>query len=142
MSLNQPAEPTDLAALLTELVAEVTASSPEFSVNTVDPVTLLLRRTPIRRALRNLVENAPRHGGSIAVSLHQTQQGSEIRIDDRGPGIPEADLERVFDPFPCLETSRSCATLRAHGGHVRFLNRTDGGLRAELTAPQNAAVAV
>ncbi|MFN4156651.1 MAG: ATP-binding protein [Paracoccaceae bacterium] len=155
VSLDQPTEPTDLAALLTELVAEVMDTGPAIGVTHLDPVTLPLRRVPIRRALRNLLENAQRYGGRVEVSLRQTPQGVEIRIEDRGAGIPEADLERVFDPFTRLETSRSRDTggiglglpiaraiLRAHGGDVRLSNRPEGGLRALVTLPQDPASAI
>jgi hypothetical protein len=76
--------------------------------------------------------------------------GAEIRVivDDDGPGIPSADLERVFEPFVRLEGSRSRETggaglglsiarsiFRAHGGDLRLENRPDGGLRAIGTLP-------
>jgi signal transduction histidine kinase len=71
-----------------------------------------------------------------------------IIIDDDGPGIAEAELERVFDPFVRLEGSRSRETggaglglaiarsiARAHGGDVKLRNREGGGLCAVLSLP-------
>jgi signal transduction histidine kinase len=71
---------------------------------------------------------------------------------DRGPGIPEGELERVFDPFYRLEGSRSRSTggsglglgiarniARAHGGELTLRNRPGGGLEARLTLPRPAA---
>lgn len=149
VSVDQPSEPTDLAALLTELVAELGETGPAIAVMPMDPVSLALRRTPIRRALRNLLENAQRYGQSVQVSLHQTPKTVDIWIDDSGPGIPEANLGRVFDPFTRLETSRSRDTggiglglpiaraiLRAHGGDVRLINLSQGGLRAIACLPR------
>jgi two-component system, OmpR family, sensor kinase len=73
-------------------------------------------------------------------------------IDDKGPGIPASELERVFEPFVRLESSRSRATggaglglaiartiARGHGGDVRLENRPDGGLRAILSMPAAAS---
>jgi hypothetical protein len=79
----------------------------------------------------------------------------EIRIvvDDAGPGIPDADLERVFEPFVRLEGSRDRNTggtglglaiardlVRGHGGDIRLANRPEGGLRATIHLPQAGAV--
>lgn len=74
-----------------------------------------------------------------------------ILIEDEGPGLPEAELERVFDPFYRLEGSRSRETggtglglsiartiLRAHGGDVYLQNRPGGGLCAVLVLPEVA----
>ena len=77
---------------------------------------------------------------------------AELRIvvEDRGPGIAEADLERVVEPYVRLETSRSRATggvglglaiardaARLHGGELRLENRAKGGLRAMLVLPRS-----
>jgi len=69
-------------------------------------------------------------------------------VEDAGPGIPAVDLEKVFDPFTRLETSRSRETggiglglpiaraiLRAHGGDVTLSNRPEGGLQADISLP-------
>jgi signal transduction histidine kinase len=103
----------------------------------------------LRRCIGNLIENAVKYGGAAAVSLHLDDGAVIIRVDDRGPGIPEADMETVFLPFRRLETSRSRETggtglgltiartiARAHGGDVQLQNLPDGkGLRAEVVLP-------
>ena len=71
-----------------------------------------------------------------------------VEIDDSGPGIPEAEFEKVFAPFYRLERSRSRDTggvglglstarsiIRGHGGDVTLANRGEGGLRATVTLP-------
>jgi signal transduction histidine kinase len=71
-----------------------------------------------------------------------------VLVDDDGPGIPEADLERMFQPFQRLELSRNRETggvglglpiarniIRAHGGDVTLANRPGGGLRAMVVLP-------
>ena len=73
----------------------------------------------------------------------------EINIDDDGPGIPEAELSRVLEPFYRLDQSRSRETggvglglaiaqgiVQAHGGTVTLLNRPLGGLRAKIVLPR------
>jgi signal transduction histidine kinase len=74
-----------------------------------------------------------------------------VSIDDDGPGIPAAELDRVFDPFYRLESSRSRetggtglgltvarSTIRAHGGDIRLANRKGGGLSVTVTLPMPA----
>lgn len=153
VSPDQPLEPVDLGAMLSDLAAELSRSGAPVGVVDAEPAVLALKRVPIRRALRNLLENAQRYGGGARVSLRRgpeavEPEAVEIAIDDDGPGIPEPDLERVFAPFTRLETSRSRETggtglglsiaraiLRAHGGEVRLSNRPGGGLRATVRLP-------
>lgn len=148
VSADQPTEPVDLVQLLSDLRAELTETGPAISIAKADPISLPLRRTPMRRAFRNLLENAQRYGGRVEVSLHSTPATVEILIDDHGPGIPEELLDKVFDPYARLESSRSRDTggiglglpiaraiLQAHSGDVRLTNRSGGGLRATVTLP-------
>lgn len=118
------------------------------------PVMMRLRPATIRRALRNLIDNARRYGGNadaVEIALRPGPQSVTIEIADRGPGIPEAELPRVFDPFVRLEASRSRETggtglglsiarsiVQAHGGEVTLLNRPGGGLLARVTLPRPA----
>lgn len=148
VSTDQPMEACDLVALVGELADELSETGPQIAVPSSEPVRVEVRRTAIRRALRNLIENAQRYGSGARVSVRQTGGRAEILIDDDGPGIPEQDLDKVFDPFTRLETSRSRETggiglglpiaravLRAHGGEVTLLNRPAGGLRATVRLP-------
>lgn len=148
VSTDQPMEEIDLAGLVHGLTKELSETGPEISVEAPVPVHAQIRHTAMRRALRNLMENAQRYGAGTQVTVRQTSRAAEILIEDQGQGIPEADLEKVFDPFTRLETSRSRETggiglglpiarsiLRAHGGDVTLLNRPDGGLRATVRIP-------
>jgi signal transduction histidine kinase len=91
----------------------------------------LCRPNEIRRAIRNLIENAARYGGSARVSLKNEASFLVATVDDDGAGIPEERLEEVFEPFVRLEASRNSATggaglgltlarsiAREHGGDV------------------------
>lgn len=119
-----------------------------FEIEASERVTLRLRANAMRRALRNLIENALRYGGDATVSVEHQETDLLIRIADDGPGIPEADLERVFDPFFRLEESRSRNTggtglglpiarmiVRAHGGDVVLENPEGRGLLATVVLP-------
>lgn len=149
VSTDQPMEPTDISGLLADLAAELSETGPQVTLGRTEPITLPLRRTPMRRALRNLIENAQRYGGGAVIGLSHLDDEVVLTIDDAGPGIPDADLSRVFDPFTRLETSRSRETggvglglpiakaiLQAHGGTIVLSNRLGGGLRATLTLPR------
>lgn len=148
VSSDQPSEPVELVAMLAELSKEVSLTGATVRLELCSPMTLTLRRVPMRRALRNLIENAQRYGDGARISIMKDRKEVRIRIDDYGPGIPEGDLERVFDPFARLETSRSRDTggtglglpiarsiIRAHGGEIQLSNRAEGGVRAEVTLP-------
>lgn len=97
----------------------------------------------LRRALRNLIENAVRYGERARVRLEVSAEWLEIVVEDDGPGIPVADQERVFGPFVRLESSRNRATggvglglaiarsiARSHGGDVVLANRDGAGVAA------------
>jgi signal transduction histidine kinase len=107
-----------------------------------------VRPLALRRALRNLIENAQRYGGAARARHDIRGDLVEIRIADDGPGIPDDQLEQVFAPFHRLDQSRSRDTgghglglpiarsiLRAHGGDVVLSNAPGGGLFATVTLP-------
>lgn len=103
----------------------------------------------LRRCLTNLLDNARRYGGGqIDISVTELSDAVEVNIEDRGPGIPESDLDRVFEPYVRVETSRAKHTggtglglaiaraiAKSHGGDVRLKNRAGGGISAILTLP-------
>lgn len=102
----------------------------------------------LRRGLSNLMDNAIGHAGAVSVRVGAEDGRAVARIQDRGPGIPEDQLERVFDPFFRLEVSRSRKTggaglglsiarhaVRAHGGDLTLTNAPEGGLIATLSLP-------
>jgi signal transduction histidine kinase len=65
------------------------------------------RPSAVKRCVANLVENAARYAGGTEVFAADDGQMVRISVRDRGPGIPEELLERVFDPFFTLESSRA-----------------------------------
>ena len=110
-------------------------------------------RDSLRRAISNIIDNAYRYGGSVAVSSVRDEAGLVVRIDDEGPGIPEDALPHVFDPFYRAEGSRSRQTggsglgltisralLKAHGATLELSNRTTKGARATIRFASNLEV--
>jgi signal transduction histidine kinase len=112
-------------------------------------LALRLRATWLRRALRNLIDNAVRYGGKARVSLTAEGRSALVRIEDDGPGIPEGEIAAMMEPFARGEASRNRETGGAglgltlaraiaeqHGGTITLKNR-DGsrGLVAELRLP-------
>jgi signal transduction histidine kinase len=138
-------ESVDLGAYLARLRSDMMDS---FTLEDDGAVPVRLRPQSLRRALRNIIENAQRYGGTAHVAFGQQSDHAFITISDDGPGIPDTDLEQVFEPFFRLEKSRSRETggtglglsiartiVRAHGGEVSLANRSAGGLEATVTLP-------
>ena len=114
------------------------------------PTALPYRCRPfgLKRALRNLIENAVRYGEHAVVRLEISREAVTILIEDNGPGIPEDAHDRVFEPFVRMEESRSQETggiglglaisrtiIRAHGGDISLSNRIEGGLQVRVDLP-------
>lgn len=140
--------PSDPFALVARLAEELNTTATTVTLGSMPVVTTPLRELPVRRAVRNLIENAQRYGGKVHISGELDGSTARIHIDDDGPGIPPEDLQRVFSPFERLEASRSRDTgghglgltiardiLRAQGGEVELTNRAEGGLRATVVLP-------
>ncbi|WP_395700929.1 ATP-binding protein [Aquabacterium sp.] len=91
---QQHDEPVDLLVVAAEEAARVGAQAGG------DAVVLKGSERLLRRALRNLLENARRYGGSeVSAELKREGRDVEVRISDRGPGVPEPFRERIFEPF-------------------------------------------
>lgn len=138
------AEEVDLLALLAEECARASAEAGG------TPVTVSGDRRMLRRMLRNLLENARRYGGGTAVeaSVAAEDGAAVVRVEDRGPGVPEGDRERIFEPFyrPAgwregpeggagLGLSLVRQIARHHGGDARYVPREGGGSRFEVRLP-------
>jgi signal transduction histidine kinase len=147
-SENEPTRATDLTALTKSIVEDVRAGGRDARFEESPKVTLNCRPLALKRALSNLIGNATVYGERARVKVETDANEAHIIVDDDGPGIPESDLERVFEPFVRLESSRSRETggaglglaiarsiLRAHGGDVTLQNRPEGGLRAVASLP-------
>jgi len=109
-----------------------------------------LLRSAVENVLRNAVRYSP-HGAPVDVTVDRSDSGLSIVIRDRGPGVPESDLERIFEPFYRVAESRdrdsggegiglaiTSQVMRAHGGCARAGNRAGGGLEVRLSLPAAA----
>jgi signal transduction histidine kinase len=149
-----PAQPVDVDAMLVALQADQLAArrSVRIEGRTIGPYVGV--ESLLRRCLTNLVDNAVSYGGEATVRVDDNAERLILRVLDSGPGIPQDDLERVFEPFLRLEPSRSRTTggtglgltiardiARVHGGEISLRNRSEGGLEAILTLPRTRAVA-
>ena len=136
--------PVDVAALVQGLAEDMGATydGPDSLVLPAGPLAL-------KRLVGNLLDNARKYGGGGRASLSETPAGLVMVVEDDGPGIPEAEFERVFAPFVRLEGSRNRETggtglglsvaraaARAHGGDITLANRPEGGLRVQLVLPR------
>jgi signal transduction histidine kinase len=144
----------DLAALVESLCTDLDEMGKPVIWETHAAAPLSCRPNEIRRAVRNLIENAIAYGKRAKVGLQELAQSYEIVVEDDGPGIPDAERRRVFEPFVRLEASRSAETggtglgltlvkaiAEGHGGAISLVNRSEGGLRARLSLPREAVAA-
>ncbi|MEG3088726.1 sensor histidine kinase [Sphingomonas sp. PB4P5] len=151
--LGRPSEPltqVDLAALVDAVVEDFRDLGADVTFDEETPrLQMRLRPSLMRRAVRNLIENAVKYGTSAAVSVQPAPGRVDIVVADQGPGIPEDRLADVFDPFTRLETSRNrdtggiglglalaSAIVADAGGSIRLENRSGGGLDATISLPR------
>lgn len=148
VAVDEAATPTELRQIATSIADEIRLNGSRVDVEAGEPLIATVRPIALKRALRNLIENAVRYGGWAMVHLKKDGLVARIVVEDEGPGVPEADLESIFEPFVRLDASRnretggvglglsvSRAIARAHGGDVTLQNRLEGGLRAEISLP-------
>jgi signal transduction histidine kinase len=139
----------DVGAFLESLVFDYQDVGRPVSMADSATITATIRPKALRRVLGNLIDNAIKYGGSAEVALHRAANDAlTITVADRGPGIPEGELEQVLQPFYRLESSRNRDTggaglglaigaqlIASIGGQLRLANRDGGGLQAIITLP-------
>ncbi len=141
-------ETTELSALVGSVVEEYEDLGKPVELAESPRIALPLRSTLLRRALRNLIDNALRYGKRASVSVSQNGANAVICIEDEGPGIPAQQIAAMLEPFQRGDASRSRKTGGAglgltlaraialqHGGELVLANRPEGGLRAEIRLP-------
>ncbi len=146
----EPYSMVDLRTLLQRVCNDMTDAgyAVELAIEE-EPVPFGCRPAALRRALTNLVDNAVKYGAQAQVAVHESEGGVVVSIDDNGPGIPESLQEEAFKPFRRLEGSRNRETggtglgltvarsiVRAHGGDMTLLNRSEGGLQVNVYLPR------
>lgn len=150
-----PRGPVELASLVNEVVedARLEASAINRGVEwTADgPVEIEGDHDLLRSAIENVLRNAVRftpEGTAVHVALTRTRDNARVVIEDRGPGVPQLELQRIFEPFYRVAESRdrdsggtgiglaiTARVVHLYGGEVIATNRAEGGLRVSLSLP-------
>ncbi|MFH1601277.1 MAG: ATP-binding protein [Pseudomonadota bacterium] len=141
-------EPVDLGDLLDGCVQHARLRGVGISARLADLPPFTGDASLLRRALDNLIENAARYAGDVELSAGTEDRDLVIDVADRGPGIPDADKQRLLTPFERRESSRNRSTggtglglavavtaAHQHGGQLALLDREGGGLVARLRLP-------
>lgn len=148
----------DLPALLKDIISdanyEFSETIPRVIVGNIQPFQLMLDERLIHRAIENILRNALRYSPkdqAVSISLYQGTRKNSVFIDiaDNGPGVPEDQLTKIFNPFYRVDTARQKKTggyglglaiakkaLQLHHGKIQATNRKDGGLLVRIILPQ------
>jgi signal transduction histidine kinase len=148
--------PVDVAELLTNIVADVgieaDAHSCSVALETDTPLPVNGDPELLRSALENVIRNAVRYapaGSKVGIDAHRAAgQRIEVVVRDNGPGVPEKDLELIFEPFYRVDAARARAVggdglglaiaaraVAIHGGTIQARNLGTGGLAVQLSLP-------
>jgi len=147
---THPAKRTrlELSSLLESLADEMSDTGLSVSVDRAERVVIDGDPVALKRLFNNLLDNAVKFGRHARVRVFVDGELAVVEIEDDGCGLPERELERVFEPFHRYEASRSRETggiglglavarsvARAHGGDATLANRPSGGLTARVVLP-------
>jgi signal transduction histidine kinase len=146
---EEAAQVTDVLALVQSIVDDLADLGQPVTLQGL-PALASVHPVGLRRVISNLVNNALRYGKQADLRVGTLGDEVEIVIDDRGPGIPEAQLEAVMKPFFRLESSRNRLTggsglglyiardlISRQGGRLSLSNRREGGLSATIALPRS-----
>ncbi len=144
---------TLLNNLIKDANYEFSETTPRVILGKIEPIQLMLDERLIHRAIENILRNALRYSPkahTVLISLYLVARHREVFIDieDNGPGVPEDQLQKIFNPFYRVDTAREKKTggyglglaiaqqaIQLHGGDIRAMNRQQGGLLVRITLP-------
>jgi len=145
---EEPSRTVELSALIESLVDDVADLGWPVTVEEAARLPYACRPMALKRAIRNIIDNAITYGHRAVVSMTVEAEAIAIHIDDDGPGIPADSQQRMFEPFVRMDASRSRETggvglglaiartiVRGHGGDITLQNR-DPGLRVSIRLPR------
>lgn len=138
----------ELVSLVESVADEMAETGLKVTAEGEGPVVIHGDPIGLRRLVTNLIDNAVKFAGSAHARVYADGGSAIVEVDDDGPGVPESEREKLFEPFQRGEPSRSRATggtglglavvrsvARGHGGDASLENRIGGGLRARATLP-------
>jgi two-component system OmpR family sensor kinase len=145
-------EPVELVALAQTVVTEFAGLAAhkniDLGLGRAEPASVVGDPTALRALLANLVDNAVRYtpsGGAVDVDVGQEDGAAFVAVSDNGPGIPQAERERVFDRFYRVAGSGEVGSglglaivhevAERHGARVSLEDRPDGGLVVRVRFP-------
>lgn len=139
----------EISSLIETVMDEAALTGADAAVEHSERVVINGDPLALKRLFVNLVDNALKFGSMARARVTAEGDVAIIEVEDDGPGVPEAEIERVFEPFHRVEISRSRETggiglglsvvravARGHGGDVVLSNRVCGGLSARVTLPR------
>ncbi|HEX2073708.1 MAG TPA: HAMP domain-containing sensor histidine kinase [Geodermatophilus sp.] len=146
---RETGEPVSMTALVREVLAHDGRPADSLHADPEAATTVLGDKTSLERAVRNLLENADRHGGGpCAVRVERRDDAVVISVDDAGPGVPAEDRERIFERFARgpraarrslpgagLGLAIVAETAASHGGAAWCTDGPDGGARFSVSLP-------
>jgi len=149
-SLDGPdvAQRVDLDSLLASVCDDAQDAGDDVTLVGSTAAAVLCSASAMRRCVTNFVDNAVSYGGFARIAVTGDARYATISVRDGGPGIPQDQVARVFDPFYRLESSRSRETggtglgltiarniAQRYGGEITLANRPEGGLEVVLRLP-------
>jgi signal transduction histidine kinase len=146
---QESVQPVDIMALLESLQADAQEMKREVIMSGAALAPYPGKPMALKRCISNLIDNAIKYGKCAMIRIEDNPTQLTIIVADQGPGIPEEQLEKVFEPFYRLEGSRSRDTggtglglgiarniAQVHGGSLVVKNTDEGGLEVKLTLPR------
>ncbi|HZU52126.1 MAG TPA: ATP-binding protein, partial [Sphingomicrobium sp.] len=141
-------ERIDLTLLVEGIIDDLTDLGSPVSLKDAEPTIVVGDPLLLKRLFTNLINNAVTYGSRALVSIQHDCERAIVDVDDEGPGLEGASLDRAFEPFYRAESSRNRMTggmglglaivkaaANSHGGDVELRNRAEGGLRARVSLP-------
>ncbi|MGH8637135.1 MAG: ATP-binding protein [Burkholderiales bacterium] len=146
---TEPPQPTDINALIESVCEDYREAGHEVVTKGAARAPFPAQTQALKHCLANIIDNACKYGGKAQILVQDDEQKMVIKVRDFGHGVPESELEKVFEPFYRLESSRSRDTggtglglaiarnvAQLHRGQVSIRNHPEGGLEAILALPR------
>lgn len=149
LDTEQQKQPIDIMALLESLQTDYADAGKTITIQGHTQKPFIGFAPMLKRCLMNLLDNAIFYGQQAHIFIEDSRNQLVLRISDEGPGIPEPEQSKAFEPFYRIEHSRNRETggtglglyiarniIQLHSGHITLNNRPQGGLEVTLTLPR------